>query len=184
MDYTYIQNFNFNIYKSSSKFILSNINTIDGHINKYPKKEKISEYSVNLFGEKIGINKSNNSKLQFYTLRDMNALYRNTSFLEGPIPNGIDVTLENLYQYAWLFFLKMNFNPQKNKFLFGNLSPLYSNKLNDDLFKNQVVSYAFNNSEIVRKFFNENEIKALYGQITDQYNALFEELEILSNIFI
>lgn len=179
MDYSYIQQFDFNVYKCKSKFILKNIMTIDGIVNKYPKKEKKNKCPVDLCSQQL----YSETKLQFYTLRDMNALYRNTSFLEGPIPNGVDITLDNLYQYAWLYFLKINFNPAENKFLFGNLSPLYTNKLKCDTFKNQVVSYAYNNCELIKKFFGLNEIEILYGTLTDQYNDLFDELNVLSKYY-
>lgn len=182
MNYQDIQDFNFNIYNSNSKFILANISTIDGKINKYPKKAKITP-SENISESELNHPSINTNKLQFYTLRDMNALYRNTSFLNGPIPNGIDVTMENLYQYSWLYFLKNNFQPKKNKFLFGNLSPLYTNKLEDESFKNEVVSYAVNNCELIKNYYPLDNIKALYGPLTNQYNALYEELYTLSNMF-
>lgn len=164
MDYSYIQNFSFGIFKSDKTFKLKDILTIDGIVEKYPKKDR-----------KDG--------LQFYTLRDMNALLRNAGFVENRPTNGLEVTDSNLYQYAWLFFLKMNFNPQVNRFIYGNLSPLYTTKIDSASFKNEVVSYAYNNSELIRKYYTEDKIKALYGPITDQYNALFDELENLNNLF-
>lgn len=184
MSYEYIQNFKFSIFKGSGVFVLSSILTIDGYVGKYPtnNKTKSTKYEYNLFGEEQkGVDIS--PCLQFYTLRDMNALLRNAGFVEGIIPNGIDVSLENLYQYSWLYFLKSNFNPKDYKFLYGNLSPLYTNKINDDSFKACVVWYAYNNSELVQKYMDEEKIKALYGPKTDQYNALFEELNNIYNIF-
>lgn len=184
MDYEYIKEFEFSIFKGSGVFVLNNILTIDGYVGKYPTNHKTKNinYEYNLFGEEQKNNVSN-SCLQFYTLRDMNALLRNAGFIEGVIPNGIDVTLENLYQYSWLYFLKNNFSPKEFKFLYGNLSPLYTNKMKDDAFKACVVWYAFSNSELVKKYMNEEKIKALYGPKTDQYNALFEELNNIYNLF-
>lgn len=176
MDYDYIKSFKFEIYKSDSAFILGDILTIDGIVDKYPSKHNNSKLQVNLVGEE-------NQILQFYTLRDMNSLLRNAGFVDGVISNGIDVSLENLYQYAWLYFLKCNFNPSSNKYIYGNLSPLYTEKLNGVLFKNAVVSYAYNNCPVVRRYFDEEQIKALYGSITDRYNALFDELNRLSGLF-
>ncbi len=184
MNYEYIQNFKFNIYKGTGKFVLSNILTIDGYVRKYPTnhKAKPTNYEFNLFGEKQK-NDNFNSCLQFYTLRDMNALLRNAGFVEGIIPNGIDVSLENLYQYSWLFFLKSNFNPKEFKFLYGNLSPLYTSKIKSESFRSCVVWYAFNNCELIRKYYDEEKIKALYGPMTEQYNVLFEELNKIYNLF-
>lgn len=180
--YEDIKNFKFSIYRSNKKFILSNILTIDGLVNKYPTNHK-KDNSINQINLLDTISNANTHRLQFYTLRDMNALLRNASFVEGIIPNGIDVTLENLYQYSWLYFLKTNFNPSKNKFLYGNLSPLYTKKIEEDSFKNEAVYYAYNNNPLVKKYINEDTIKALYGPNINQYNALFTELNKLSELF-
>ena len=184
MDYEYIQNFSFDIFKGTGKFILNNILTIDGYVGKYPTNHKIksTKYDFNLFGEEQK-NVDLSPRLQFYTLRDMNALLRNAGFVEGIIPNGIDVSLENLYQYSWLYFLKCNFNPKEFRFLYGNLSPLYTNKIKEDSFKANVVWYAYNNCELIKKFIDETKIKALYGPKIEQYNALFEELNNIYDLF-
>ena len=90
MNYDYIQNFDFKIYNSNKIFNLCKIKTIDGIVSKYPKA-----------GCTTG--------LQFYTLRDMNALLRNIGFIENRETNGIPVNDNNLFHYAWLQFLKDNF---------------------------------------------------------------------------
>ncbi len=183
MTYQDINQFTFNIYKSDSVFVLEKIFTIDGLVDKYPKTKKTdSSNNINLFGTILPSEDLING-LQFYTLRDMNALLRNAGFVDGPIPNGLDVSMNNLYQYSWLYFLKMNFKPEKNKFLYGNLSPLYTKRITDREFQQAAVSYAFNNNEIVKKYLNEEKIKAVYGAVTDQYNALYDELNKLSNLF-
>lgn len=180
MDYEFIKDFEFTIYKSDNIFKLSNILTIDSIVNKYPTRHKVDStyYVTNVFGEKL-----DEPVLQFYTLRDMNALIRNAGFVDGPIGNGIDVTIENLYQYSWLYFLKTNFNPKNNKFLYGNLSPLWTSKMDDKNFKNAVVSYAYNNCPLVKKYFSKDKIKAFYGTVSVQYNALYEELNNIYNLF-
>ena len=160
MDFNYIYNFNFNVYNSDKFFCLKNFKTIDGIVSKYPSK----------------ITKTN---LQFYTLRDMNSLIRNAGFIEGPKNNGINVTVDNLYQYAWLLFLKENFKPQKNNFLYGNLSPLYLRNIDDIKIKNYVVSYAWNNCNIIKKYLKKEDIETKYGKITNNYNELYDELKKL-----
>ena len=164
MTFEYIKKFNFNIFNSTKIFSLNKILTIDGIVNKYP-------------------NKNNIHGLQFYTLRDMNALMRNASFVENKRINGVEIKDDNLYQYAWLFFLKKNFNPKKNKFLYGNLSPLYTDKINDINFKKALIYYAYNNSELVKKYYSIKKIKSLYGKSKVQYNILFKEIEKLSKMF-
>ena len=87
MNFSFIESFEFDIYNHNEKFCLWNINTIDGKVDKYPKKDQ-------------------HNGLQFYTMRDINALLRNTSFIEGNVANGVEVPLSKLYQYAWILYFK------------------------------------------------------------------------------
>lgn len=162
MTYEDILSFTFKVFGSNKKFCLNKIKTIDGIIPKYPKK-------------------NSTCKLQFYTLRDMNALMRNKAFINGPISNGVDVTLDNLYQYAWLLFLKENFNPPKYDFIYSNLSPLYSSKIEKENIKNILVTYAFNNNLIVSSLFSKSDIESKYGILSNKndYSALHEILDTL-----
>lgn len=160
MDYEYIKNFEFKILNSENTFTLASFKTIDGIVNKYPKKEK------------LGL-------LQFYTLRDMNALLRNAAFIDGNISNGLDVTLDNLPEYAWLFFLKNNFSPSSYQFLYGNLSPLWTDKVHKAEFKNCIVSYAANKCPLILKYYSKNQLEEKFGKITEDYTILFDELKEL-----
>ena len=144
MNKEFIDSFEFKIYNSNKTFLMWNIHTIDKIVNKYPKK-----------GEHNG--------LQFYTMRDMNALKRNATFVEGDIPNGVEVPLKNLYQYGWVLYLKNNFNPKENKFLYGNLSPLYPNEITDE-FKNAAAYYAFKTHPLVKKYYSQEAVKLEYGE--------------------
>ena len=164
MTFEDILSFNFDIFDSDKKFCLGKIKTIDGIINKYPKKNA-------------------SSNICFYTLRDINALARNTSFANGPISNGVDVTIDNLYQYAWLLFLKENFNPPEYKFLYGNLSPLYSLSIEEDAIKNILATYAYKKNKVVSSNFQKSEIEDKYGKIFEEENY-FVLHEILNGLYI
>jgi len=148
MNFEYIENFTFDILNSSETFCLKNFTTIDGHIKKYPTK---------------GLKKD--TDLKFYTIRDINALKRNKSFLTGFSNNGIKVSIDDLYQYAWLDYFKNNFNPNKY-FIYGNLSPLYSDKIENNLVKKELISYVMMNNAVVKKYILENnlveELKNIY----------------------
>lgn len=144
MSRDFIDSFEFKILNSDKTFSLWNIHTIDKIVNKYPKK-----------GEHNG--------LQFYTMRDINALMRNATFVEGDIPNGVEVPLCNLYQYGWILYFKNNFKPETNKFLYGNLSPLYPQEISQE-FKNLAAYYAFNNNNLVKKYYSIEQLKNEYGQ--------------------
>lgn len=140
MSFDYIQNFEFTILNSNKVFSLNKYTLIDGWVNKYPnKKTKQPE------------------DLQFYTLRDINALRRNKTFLTGDVANGVTVNIDTLYKYAWLDFFKNNFEPN-NLFIYGNLSPLYSDEIEADDIKRDLISYIYNNNEIVKNYINENNL--------------------------
>ena len=160
MDFDYISKFNFKIYKSKNNLIFNNINTIDGIIDKYPKK-------------------NHHDGLQFYTIRDMNALNRNASFVDSGVQNGIEVSIDNLYKYAWLNFLKDNFNPPQNKYIYGNLSPLCLDNLDNNIIKNLLVSYSYYNNSLVRKYFTQTELEKKYGKLSKNYELLFDKLNKL-----
>ncbi len=164
MVYDDIQSFSFEIFGTDKKLCLNKIKTIDGIIKKYPLK-------------------NSEANIQFYTLRDMNALMRNTSFVNGPIANGVDVSIDNLYQYAWLLFLKDNFNPLENEFIYGNLSPLYSPKIERKDIKHVLAEYAFQKSAVVSSVFSKNEIESKYGAFTSKkdYGALHQ---ILNELYV
>ena len=133
MTYEYISNFNFEILGSLKTFSINNFNTIDGIIDKYPTKDKLE------------------TDLQFYTIRDINALRRNKTFLTGKCSNGIKVTQENLYLYGWLDYFKINFNPN-DYFLYGNLSPLLPSIYLDKKFKDEIEKYIINENNIVKDY--------------------------------
>lgn len=159
MDYNYISNFSFNVLNSNKKFVLNNIKTIDGIINKLPQKNKI------------------NNGLQFYTLRDMNALKRNKTFLDKDIKNGIYVSISDLYKYAWLDVLKRCFNPINNAYIYGNLSPFLTDKLDDFNFKRKLVTYIYETNSIIKQFYKKDILEQEYGLFDYNYDDIIKEVD-------
>lgn len=139
MSFDFIKDFEFDIFGSDKKYKINSLKTIDGIVNKYPTKDK------------------KDSDLQFYTIRDINALHRNKSFLIGHCNNGIKVTKDNLHYYAWLDLFKNYFNPKNDAYLYGNLSPLISSKINETNFKNKLYAYILNNNKIVNDFYKKQD---------------------------
>jgi hypothetical protein len=171
MTFDYIRQFRFDILNSMKKFVLSKYNTTDGYINKYPPRENdIKDSPIGLY---------------YYTFRDFNSLKKNASFIVQKHPNGIVVTLENFYKYAYLHALKNLFKPE-DPWLYGNLSPLVNI---DDVEKHKklYVSYAIKNNHIFEKinktrtkiadFYkvqldNGSKIDCIENKITDRFNSL------------
>lgn len=160
MQYDDIYNFEFSIFRAHEKFCLRQFTTIDGIMQKCPRKGPATS-------------------IQFYILRDINSLKRNAAFVNGPITNGINVTIDNLYQYSWLLFLRDNFTPPRYSFIYGNLSPLYSPKIELPHIQNLLVSYAYHKNSIVRNNFSLDTLEAKYGKITNHvdYDELLNIIE-------
>jgi len=138
MTFEYVRQFQFDILNSDKKFILSKYSTTDGYINKYPpRKNDIKDSSIGLY---------------YYSFRDLNSLKKNASFITKKHPNGIVVTLENFYKYAYLYSLKRLFNP-KDMWLYGNLSPLVHI---EDLEQNKklYILYAIKTNKVLREMDN------------------------------
>lgn len=158
MNYEYIKDFNFEILNSKSTFKLNNFKTIDGIIEKYPTKNK------------------SDIDLQFYTIRDINALKRNKTFLTGFCSNGIKVDSNNIYWYSWLDFFKQYFKPN-DYYLYGNLSPLMPKEYDQNKFIKELLIYIVNNNEIVRDYVIKHnwDIKDYIGRQYD-FNYLISLL--------
>jgi len=167
-DYNFIRSFKFEILNSTKTFRLKDFITIDGIINKYPTKNTCI------------------NDLQFYTIRDINALRRNTSFINGNSNNSIKVSINDLYKYAWIDYFKAHFNP-KYYFLYGNLSPFYHNDIELPDTKRELISYIISTNRIVSNYY-VNQLPLLYShyqmsQIKEQYPNLSRIMkEILEKI--
>lgn len=167
MTFDYIRKFQFDVLDSPSKFILSEYKTTDGYIDKYPpRKNDIKESPIGLY---------------YYSFRDFNSLKKNTSFMLKKHPNGIVVTLENFYKYAYLYSLRNLFNPE-DAWLYGNLSPLVDMKeLERD--KELYVSYAIKTNRIFREIKSSipKKIAKFYNVKIDNVNDVDRIEKIIKN---
>jgi hypothetical protein len=157
MSFDHVRQFSFDIYNSSNKFILSKYETSDEFIDKYPpSKNDVKESPIGLY---------------YYTFRDFNSLKKNTSFMIEKHPNGIVMTLDNFYKYAYLYSLKSLFNPG-DAWLYGNLSPL-ANRKEIEHNKKLYVSYALKKNRIFSKVN-----PSILGRIASFYNVAISDIDI------
>lgn len=126
MDWSHVFNFKFELLDFDRHFVLSEFETTDGYINKYPPRSKDPKVSD------IGV--------YYYTFRDLNSLRKNASFISEPHYNAVVVSLSEFYKYAYLFTLKSLF-AHETEWLFGNLSPLVDQEL-VEVNKKLYVTYA------------------------------------------
>ena len=113
MTYDFIRSFRFRI-DGKNGFCLSDFDYIAGYVDKYPKKKNRPTYHDSLF---------------FWTMRDINALKRNRTFVENYSTNTIVIDKQKLDYYAYIDVFKRNLH--RLPFYFGNCDVL----IDDDLFK-------------------------------------------------
>jgi hypothetical protein len=161
MTFEDIRNFRFNILENDKTFVLSNFKTTDGYINKYPpRKNDVQKSPIGLY---------------YYTFRDLNSLKKNASFITKKHPNGIVVTLESFYKYAYLYSLKSLFNPE-DTWLYGNLSPLIDmEEVERD--KDLYVVYAIRTNRIFKEIGN-----SILTKIAKFYNIRIDHIDDIDRI--
>ena len=113
MTYDFIRSFRFRP-DGKSGFCLGDFDYIAGYVDKYPKKENRLTYNDSLF---------------FWTMRDINALKRNRTFVENYSANTIVIDKRKLDYYVYVDVFKRNLH--RLPFYFGNCDVL----IDDELFK-------------------------------------------------
>ena len=112
MAYNFIRSFRFRP-AGKNGFCLGDFDYINNYIDKYPKKNQPT-YNDSLF---------------FWTMRDINALKRNRTFVESYSTNTIVIDKQKLDYYAYVDVFKRNLH--RLPFYFGNCDVL----IDDDLFR-------------------------------------------------
>ena len=139
MTYDFIRSFRFRITGKDNKkraapikpqrgamsiegFCLSDFDYIAGYVDKYPKKRLA-------YVEGDVHRSENDDPLFFWTLRDINALKRNRTFVENYSTNTIVIDKQKLDYYAYIDVFKRNLH--RLPFYFGNCDVL----IDDELFR-------------------------------------------------
>ena len=110
ISYKDILNFNFEILGGKT-FSLTNFDNISSYVQKYPNKHK----------------KPSNNDILFWTLRDINALKRNQTFIKKYSPNAIIINQKQLDYYIYIDVFK-HFS-KYIPYYFGNCDVLINNNL-------------------------------------------------------
>ena len=126
---------------SIEDFCLGDFDYITGYIDKYPKKKNRPTYRDSLF---------------FWTIRDINALKRNRTFVESYSANTIIIDKQKLDYYVYVDVFKRNLH--RLPFYFGNCDV----PINDDLFreyKTCFISDTVNYHSFLKKHFQMHPIE-------------------------
>ena len=113
MDYDYIKNYSFKVY-GGKEFKLNDFDYISNYIKKYPSKSAIYK----------------EGDILFWTMRDINALKRNRTFVDKFSYNTIIVDKKKLIYYIYVDVFKQF--SKRVPYYFGNLDVL----IDDALFLN------------------------------------------------
>lgn len=108
MDFNFIKNYEFKTYEGQT-FILNKFDFIGNYITKYPNPKDIREEVA-----------------YFHTMRDINALKRNATFMQKSSSNTIRVFSENLKYYYYVHHFKKF--AKDLPYYFGNLDVFINHK--------------------------------------------------------
>jgi len=138
MNYDFIKDYKFKTYEGNS-FRLNDFDFIGSYVQKYPnhydKREPIA---------------------YFHTLRDINALKRNQTFMKTPNSNSVKVFNENLKYYCYIHHFKKF--ASNLPYYFGNLDVFIDN---DEFLKISDEFLNLNNSPKIDRYFNDLLIRRL-----------------------
>lgn len=111
MNYNYIQHYQFKV-KDDSLFRLNDFDTIVNYVQKYPNKKFL--------------NKNDKPVAKFWTLRDINALKRNRTFIDSDTYNTVYVLMEKLPYYCYIDVFKQY--ADRMPYFIGNCDVIIDNK--------------------------------------------------------
>ena len=151
----FIRSFRFRI-DDKNGFCLDDFDYIAGYVDKYPKKRPTPDYNLFSSTERDTHHPEKDDPLFFWTMRDINALKRNRTFVENYSANTIVIDKQKLDYYAYIDVFKRNLH--RLPFYFGNCDVL----IDDNLFKqykSSFISDTVRHHPFLKKHFQIDPIK-------------------------
>jgi len=156
MDYDYIQNYQFNV-KGDGAFRLRDFDTIVNYVQKYPNKKYL--------------NKNDKPVAKFWTLRDINALKRNRTFIDSDTYNTVYVLMEKLPYYCYIDIFKQY--ADKMPYFIGNCDVIIDNEKFNEI-KECFISQSVHTNPILKNKFRFREIPDAKLKIDNYFRELLE----------
>lgn len=154
MTYNYIENYQFKI-KDDGLFRLKDFDTIVNYVQKYPNKKYL--------------NKNDKPVARFWTLRDINALKRNRTFIDSDTYNTVYILMEKLPYYCYIDVFKQYAN--KMPYFIGNCDVIIDNiKFNE--IKECFIAQSVHTNPILKNKFKFREIPDAKLKIENYFNEL------------
>jgi len=154
MNYDYIQNYQFKV-KDDGVFRLKDFDTIVNYVQKYPNKKFL--------------NKNDKPVAKFWTLRDINALKRNRTFINEDTYNTVYVLMEKLPYYCYIDVFKQY--ADKMPYFIGNCDVI----IDDDKFnkiKECFIDQSVHTNPVLKNKFNFRKIPDAKLKIDNYFKEL------------
>jgi hypothetical protein len=157
MDYDFIKKYRFKT-KEGTAFSLDDFDTIANYIPKYPNKNSISS--------------ANKPVAKFYTIRDINALKRNRTFIDNDMANTVYVAMDKLPYYCYVDIFKKY--ADRLPYYFGNCDVIIDNSEFEKI-KDCFVSESARLNPILKRYFKFRAIPDAAQKIESYFVELFGE---------
>lgn len=156
MDYNYIQNYQFNV-KNDGVFRLRDFDTIVNYVQKYPNKKFL--------------NKNDKPVAKFWTLRDINALKRNRTFIDEDTYNTVYVLMEKLPYYCYIDVFKQY--THRMPYFIGNCDVIIDNEKFNEI-KECFISQSVHTNPVLKNKLRFREIPDAKLKIDNYFRELLE----------
>jgi len=154
MTYDYIQNYRFKV-KDDGFFRLKDFDTIANYIQKYPNKKYL--------------NQNDKPVAKFWTLRDINALKRNRTFIDSDTYNTVYILMEKLPYYCYIDIFKQY--TDKMPYFIGNCDVIIDNEKFNEI-KECFIAQSVHTNPILKNSFNFREIPDAKLKIDNYFKKL------------
>ncbi|MCX6789516.1 MAG: SAM-dependent methyltransferase [Candidatus Gribaldobacteria bacterium] len=154
MTYDYIQDYQFKI-KGDGLFRLKDFDTIVNYVQKYPNKKYL--------------NKNDKPVAKFWTLRDINALKRNCTFIDSDTYNTVYILMEKLPYYCYIDVFKQY--ADKMPYFIGNCDVIIDNEKFNEI-KECFIAQSVHTNPILKNKFKFREIPNAKLKIENYFKEL------------
>ena len=154
MAYDYVQNYQFKV-KDDGYFCLKDFDTIVNYVQKYPNKKFM--------------NKDYKPVAKFWTLRDINALKRNRTFIDSDTYNTVYVLMEKLPYYCYIDIFKQYAN--KMPYFIGNCDIIIDNEKFNAI-KECFIAQSVHTNPVLKNRFKFRKIPDAKSKIDNYFKQL------------
>ena len=154
MSYDYVQNYQFKV-KNDGTFRLKDFDTIVNYIQKYPNKKYL--------------NKNDKPVAKFWTLRDINALKRNRTFIDSDTYNTVYVLMDKLPYYCYIDVFKKY--ADKMPYFIGNCDIIIDNEKFNKI-KECFIAQSVSTNPVLKKRFKFREVPNAKLKIDNYFKEL------------